>query len=59
MNETKRVIICKDEDSNRYEIWERLSEGSILDYQFLDFFEDMNVCIKYCDENNFKIERNY
>ena len=55
---SKRVIICKDEDSNKYEVWEKIENG-VLDNQFIDVFDDMNVCIKFCEDNNFKIERDY
>jgi hypothetical protein len=58
MLQIKKAIICKDEDSNKYEVWKRL-ENKVLDWEFIDTFDDMHKAIKYCEDNEYEICTSY
>ncbi len=56
----KKVIICKDEDSTQYEVWEKFkNDDETFKFNFIDIFESSNEAILYCETNNFKIETSY
>lgn len=55
---TNQVILCKESDSNKYEVWRKIVDG-ILDWEYIDTFMDVNEAIKYCEVNNLEIQTSY